>query len=254
MRITTLRIMLVLALVLGAVFAGAAPAAALSTGCAALNGFSTTIPGGAPANFGPYDLLEGEVVVLTLDNVVAIPAPPTPPTAQIVVSANGTPVAGGNFSVFPGVVTVTIPLDVSLTFTVVGAFVSADISVTCGTTASAGGDTPVPSDNRFNFGLGDTDVVMFPADGVPGIVFYGVDDAGNGTFVFSITEDDIAPWRDNAPAENTLIKQSPDGYYQLWVLTTGEFQLMVGPDDEGKTLVIIFTGLTPSNIYGYVLE
>ena len=49
------------------------------------------------------------------------------------------------------------------------------------------------------------------------------------------------------PEENTLI----DSYYEfgLYKLTSGEYQLNVGPNFEGKVHVIIWTGCPASNPY-----
>ena len=42
------------------------------------------------------------------------------------------------------------------------------------------------------------------------------------------------------PESNTLIATSDDGYYRFYRLTTGELQLNIGPDFEGKEFVTIF--------------
>jgi hypothetical protein len=55
-------------------------------------------------------------------------------------------------------------------------------------------------------------------------------------------------WRDagDTPEQNTLIKE----YYEfaLYRLTTGEFQLNVGPDAENKVFVVIWTGCPPQEV------
>lgn len=51
------------------------------------------------------------------------------------------------------------------------------------------------------------------------------------------------------PEENTLLVSSADGYINIYLLTTGEYQINIGPDAEGKVTVIIFTGLPRTNVY-----
>lgn len=52
-----------------------------------------------------------------------------------------------------------------------------------------------------------------------------------------------------SPARNTLIKKSKDGTIAFYRLTTGEFQINVGPDFEGKTYVFIFTQIAANTGY-----
>lgn len=86
-------------------------------------------------------------------------------------------------------------------------------------------------------------------DGNPSLDVYGINDEGEGYYQFTVTQDDLAPFIDNPPEENTEI-DSVDGVV-LSVLDTGEFQLNIGPDDEGKVRVVIFDGLPPTNVYTY---
>lgn len=224
------------------------PAQAASAGCEALDGFSASYNGGLN-NFGPYDLEAGERIRVTVSNVAPVPGA----TVTIAATVGGVPI-GGTLLADDGVVNITVPADLSVAFSVSGTFVSADVSVSCSAPDEDGDTSAQPTDNRFNFGFGDTDVVLFPSlDGV-GLSVYGVDENGAGYLVFTITADDLAAFEGNPPAENTLIKESADGKFKLYALTTGEFQLNIGPDEEGKTLVLIFDELSPDNLYGYVLE
>jgi hypothetical protein len=54
------------------------------------------------------------------------------------------------------------------------------------------------------------------------------------------------------PASNTLIKQVGD--IALYKLTTGEYQLNVGPDFEGKTQVFIWRGCLRDTLYFHELK
>lgn len=51
------------------------------------------------------------------------------------------------------------------------------------------------------------------------------------------------------PAENILI--ASDGFIGVYKLTTGEYQVNVGPLADGKVHVIIFDGIPPTHTYGY---
>lgn len=78
------------------------------------------------------------------------------------------------------------------------------------------------------------------------ILVLGVDRKGRPREVIRATASELAKLPDN-PTENTLIEQ----YYEfaLYKLTTGEYQLNVGPDPENKVFVIDFTGCPASNVY-----
>ena len=219
--------------------------AATSSGCAAVNGYNAALAGGV-STFGPYALAAGETVVVSVSNLVGGPG-----TVAIVANVSGVGPVGGNVVAAPGDVVVVIPFDLTVTFEVTAALTSVDISVTCTGVA----DAPTPaSDGRLDTGVANLEVAIYPLLTEPGLVFYGIDADGNGYPVFTITEDDVAGYETNPPAVNTLIKESADGYYQLWVLTTGELQLNIGPDAEGKTRVIIFDDIRPDTIYGYIIE
>jgi hypothetical protein len=91
-------------------------------------------------------------------------------------------------------------------------------------------------------------------NGDPILHVYEINDAGDGEFSFAITQADLAPFIDNPPANNTEIKSSASGKVTLYVLDTGEFQINIGPDEEGNVYVTIFTGLPPTNIYSYTFN
>ncbi|MBZ0277086.1 MAG: hypothetical protein K8I60_13130, partial [Anaerolineae bacterium] len=61
-----------------------------------------------------------------------------------------------------------------------------------------------------------------------------------GTFLASVTQADIAPYRDAPPpTANTVIKTLGENV-TLYRLVSGEFALVIGPDKEGKNWQIIF--------------
>lgn len=50
------------------------------------------------------------------------------------------------------------------------------------------------------------------------------------------------------PAENLLIATSADGLVNVYKLTTGEYQVNIGPLDEGKVYTYIFDGIPPTHV------
>jgi hypothetical protein len=111
--------------------------------------------------------------------------------------------------------------------------------------------------DALNSGINDLDVQMFNGtddDGNPTLQIYALNDEGDGTLALEITQDIIAPYIDNPPSENTALLTIADGKVTLYILDTGELQINSGPDDEGKIHVLIFDGIPPTNIYGYVID
>ena len=86
-------------------------------------------------------------------------------------------------------------------------------------------------------------------EGNESLDIYGINDEGEGYLLFDITQADFAPFVDNPPAQNTELESVDD--VTLYILTTGEYQLNIGPDEEGKVRVIVFEGLPPTNVYSY---
>lgn len=110
----------------------------------------------------------------------------------------------------------------------------------------------VPPDDRINWDMGDLNAVLYAREdnnGDPVIEVYRVGANGQGEFLGFITEDDLAPYVDNPPDVNTEIKAI--GNVMLYALASGEFQVNIGPDGEGKVWSVIFDGLPPEKVYGY---
>jgi hypothetical protein len=104
------------------------------------------------------------------------------------------------------------------------------------------------SDGRLNRFHGDLISVLYrgTVGGQPAIAVYGLDDESNGLLEGYFTLDDIAPYADSPPAENTAIRTIDQS--TLYALTSGEFQINIGPDDEGKLYTVIFGGLPVAGV------
>lgn len=117
----------------------------------------------------------------------------------------------------------------------------------------------VKTDGRVNYYMGDLVAVLYAradTQGRPVLHVYDVQDAGEnadakGVFIGLYSYDDFAPYLDEAPAQNVEIGSV--GLTTLYALTSGEFQVNIGPDSEGKITSVIFTGLPPRGVYSRVL-
>ncbi|MCQ3930728.1 MAG: hypothetical protein DPW16_09720 [Chloroflexi bacterium] len=80
------------------------------------------------------------------------------------------------------------------------------------------------------------------------IDIWQLDEEGIGQPALTISADDLLALPD-FPTENTLIAR--DGLISVYKLTTGEYQVNVGPLSDGKVHVIIFDDIPPTHTYGY---
>lgn len=78
------------------------------------------------------------------------------------------------------------------------------------------------------------------------ILVLGVDRRGRPREAIRATARELAKLPDK-PEQNTLVEEYYE--YALYKLTTGEYQLNVGPDVENKVFVINFTGCPASDVY-----
>lgn len=110
------------------------------------------------------------------------------------------------------------------------------------TTAGKTSNLPVvvpPPDHRLNWKKGDSYAILYPAfddAGDTAIHGYCVFD-DEGVLGLLATAADVA---DPLPAENTLITNSGVCNLSFYVLDTGEYQINIGPDAEGKVWVFIW--------------
>ena len=118
--------------------------------------------------------------------------------------------------------------------------------------------TPAPENLDVNVTFNDTDlgVSLIKSEDADGNVQMDLFHTDTGTttttYLFSITQDDLAKYADPLPTENTLLA-SAEGV-SVYVLTTGEIQVNAGPDAEGKTHVKIFNGIPWTHVYGYTID
>ena len=84
----------------------------------------------------------------------------------------------------------------------------------------------------------------------PVLAFYRIDEDSTGHLLFFIASSGLTEYPDK-PDENIEIFRSDDGKYAFHKLTSGEYQITVGPDNEGKVHVVIFTGIPPENVRGH---
>lgn len=90
-----------------------------------------------------------------------------------------------------------------------------------------------------------------PAAAENSVLFIDVwqlDEQGVGRPTLTISTETLLALPD-FPTQNILIAR--DGLTSVYKLTTGEYQVNVGPLPDGKVHVIIFDGIPPTHTYGY---
>ncbi len=103
-------------------------------------------------------------------------------------------------------------------------------------------------DGRLNPLMGDGLAVAYPGvddSGTQALNLYCVDTFGGVSFAMQVTADDLP---EEIPAQNTLVKASETCNVAFYALSSGEYQLNIGPDFEGKVYELIFTGLNMENL------
>jgi hypothetical protein len=235
MRFRFVSLICLLALSLTLVFVTQVNAA--SAGCDALNIIFT---GGAIApagmsggsfSIGIFDLEAGEVVSVSMD--------PNLSGGVALQDGGGITLAS---ALLPSAAVYTVPSSGSYSLMgyrdvsnhTAGA-VSGDVTVSCSSSAA-------PDNRLTNIPNG---AVYATEEG--GISAYGITNFGEGAYV-TITPEQLAELPAN-PDENMLLGGSGDGFTTVWLLTTGEYQVNIGPDRDGNVYVIVFTGVPATNIY-----
>lgn len=125
------------------------------------------------------------------------------------------------------------------------------IIVNCGDQPTEGVDDGIPdcTDGRLTYTLCQP-LVIYPVesdDGV-GMTIYLVSRGSDvGQFMLYIPAETFEALPDEIPA-NCTIDSSEDGRVVVYRLTSGEYQVSVGPDEEGKVFAYIFTDLTSAPV------
>lgn len=168
---------------------------------------------GAPINLG------------NTGNATGWTAPNDKPQVYVEATANG--------------VTVTTPV------------IEIDCATGTYTILSSGAAAQRPPDDRLNWRAGDNDAAVYVRSddaGNPAIHIYCIEDDSKGQLGLIVTEDALAGI-DASPTVNELVAESSTCAVSFYVLTSGEYQINIGPDSEGKSTILIFEGLTAGNLY-----
>ena len=81
----------------------------------------------------------------------------------------------------------------------------------------------------------------------PVLAFYHILDDSTGMLLYYVPASTLAQYPDH-PDHPILVHQSDDGKFAFYILPTGEYQVNVGPDTEGKIEALTFTGIPPENV------
>jgi hypothetical protein len=104
-------------------------------------------------------------------------------------------------------------------------------------------------DARLNYGAGDLLAALYmgtDSTGQPTIDVYQIVAPSKGSFIGGFEKALFTPYIDAPPAANTLLARI--GQTSLYALTSGEFQINIGPDAEGKIARVLFRSFPPTNI------
>jgi hypothetical protein len=104
-------------------------------------------------------------------------------------------------------------------------------------------------DARLNYGAGDLLAALYrgtDSTGQPTIDVYQIIAPSKGNLIGAFEKALFTPYIDAPPAVNTLLARI--GQTSLYALTTGEFQINIGPDAEGKIARVLFRSFPPTQI------
>lgn len=159
--------------------------------------------------------------------------------------------AGGGSPITSGSIQVALALDPSIQSAVYVWDCSSQSVIPGGTPGGSPGD---PSsrieDDRLNLSQGELMAILYARpdrNGKLGVHVYGVSHLSTGYLIGIYPNSDFVKYLDNPPAKNTKIRSI--GQTTLYALTTGEFQINIGPDANGEIIEVIFSGIPPTNVY-----
>ncbi len=206
-------------------------------------------------NFSP-GLVEGYLVVVATNIGGMVENPSGTPLPFTITFSSGTTSAVYNLSLASDDL---LPFGISLgntyipsaTVTVSTPNASASITVICDIPEEGGGSTPsIPSDGRINMGRGDLINAVYNTrddSGQPALGVWAINADSKGVYTGRFAYELFEPYLDTPPSENTRLGMV--GQTTLYALTSGEFQVVVGPDDEGKTYTTVFSTLPVRGAY-----
>lgn len=115
---------------------------------------------------------------------------------------------------------------------------------------------PVNMDTVVSFNDTDLGVILYKSQDEAGNLqmdVYSLTTGGiQSSYLFTITQSDLAPFANQKPAANTLLASA--GGVSVYVLTTGEIQVSAGPDAEGKYHVKVLNGIPWTAVYGFTID
>ena len=119
------------------------------------------------------------------------------------------------------------------------------ITINCDGSVSFGGSgVSTAADLRLNPFKCDLTAALYST--YRGIEVWEIQPDSSGLYQGAYTQDDIAEY-DEAPDVNTVVAE-------IWpttmeVLTTGEIQIKIAPDAEGKSCAVILDAIPPTSVY-----
>jgi hypothetical protein len=121
--------------------------------------------------------------------------------------------------------------------------IGCDGSVSFG--GSSGGSGVANGDARLNTFHCDLTAALYST--YRGIEVWEIQPDSSGLYQGSYTQDDIAEYAESAPESNTVVAEIWPTTLEL--LTTGELQIKIAPDAEGKSCAIILDAIPPTFVY-----
>ncbi|MBI5666420.1 MAG: PKD domain-containing protein [Chloroflexi bacterium] len=113
-----------------------------------------------------------------------------------------------------------------------------------------------PPDERLNWHFGDLEAVVYRVQDDAGklaLHIYGVQGNSRGYLLLTLPASDLSAYQTNPPQENRLV--AAEGRVSIYALTTpGQFQINIGPNEEGKTYVLVFDIQTLELVNRYLIE
>lgn len=121
--------------------------------------------------------------------------------------------------------------------------VTPSVTVSCDGSVSIGATSG--SDLRLNPFHCDLTAALYST--YRGIEVWEIQPDSSGLYKGAYTREDFAEYAAAAPESNTVVAEI--SLTKLEVLTTGELQIKIGPDVEGKTCSVIFDAIPPTFVY-----